>query len=157
VLAQRHVAFNPVVTSTDEDGNLGQHNLEGSQDDPFLSTVSASGTSSGTPAQAQHSPETFDLRTSLTLTDSEISDSEETPQAEPLVHSHVQRHQNAPRPVDPYPTSPTRARSRHQQHAEPLASESESGPAGNKRGRHTARDVYTFFEEKGHQVCKFCL
>jgi hypothetical protein len=100
MLAQHHVAFNPVVTSTDEDSNLRQHNLERSQENPFLST--ASSISSDTPVQTQHSLKTFDLRTSLTLIDSEISDSEEIPQAEPLEHSHTQRHQNAPRPVDPF-------------------------------------------------------
>jgi hypothetical protein len=148
-----------VVNTEDHDGTHGQESLLRGQDDPFLS----SGTSSAIPgvsAQAQQSPETFDLRASLNLSDSDSEVSQGT--SEPL-HPQARRPQNAP--IDPYPPTPSRSSLRHQRHAEqpqPWAIAprpgSESGPAGNKKGRYAATDVYTFFEEQNEKrVCKFCL
>jgi hypothetical protein len=141
---------------------LGQQSLLRDQDDPFISS-GPSGISSATPgilAQAQQSPETFDLRVSLTLSDSG-SELEGPETSEPL-HPQAQRPQNAP--MDPYPPTPSHSRRQQradrQRHAEQTEQSelTESGPAGNKKGHHVAKDVYTFFEEQNEKrVCKFCL
>jgi hypothetical protein len=152
---QRHVTFDVGRGATCHP--LGQQSLSRDQDDPFISSNISSATP-GILAQAQQSPETFDLRVSLALSD---SGSEGPETSEPL-HPQARRPQNAP--VDPYPPTPSRSRRQQradrQRHAEQSEQSelTESGPAGNKKGRHVAKDVYTFFEEQNEKrVCKFCM
>jgi hypothetical protein len=130
---------------------LGQQSL---QDDPFISAgtgtpSAAHGVSTLAQAPSQQSPETFELPLAA-------SDSEGTPES---LHPQARRPRNAP--IDPYPPTPSRGSLRRQQRAEEreaISPEPESGPAGNKKGRHAATDVYTFFEDQeGKRVCKFCL
>ena len=142
VLPPRHVTFNPVVTGLGSIlGQQDDHLID--QDDPFLcSSPSAAPSHPNVSPQPQHStrqhsPETFDLRVSPTLSDPDI-----TP-------SRPQRSQNPP--MDPHPPTPSRRQLRAELRA--LAAR----PAGNKRSTF-ATDAHSFYKLEGdRRICKFCL